>query len=35
LNAAEFLRAAEALPLVGLEKLIPSGGALVIAPPSR
>jgi LmbE family N-acetylglucosaminyl deacetylase len=32
LNAAEFLRAAEALPLVGLPALIPQGGALVIAP---
>jgi LmbE family N-acetylglucosaminyl deacetylase len=32
LIAADFLRAAEALPLLGLEALIPSGGAVVLAP---
>lgn len=30
--AADFMRAAELLPLVGLKELIPQGGAVVIAP---
>ncbi len=32
MDAADFMRAAEALPLVGLDGVIPAGGALVLAP---
>lgn len=32
MNAADYLRSAEALPLVGLDGLIPEGGAVVLAP---
>lgn len=32
MTAAEYMRAAEALSLVGLEDLIPEGGAVVLAP---
>jgi len=32
LNAADYLRAAETLPLVGLDDLLPEGGAVILAP---